>query len=42
MKAQGLSYLDNIKIEPVAVYDVTGTIAGGELGGSTITFTAAN
>jgi len=42
LSAQGLSYLDSIKIEPVAVYDITGTISGADLNGSTITLIAAN
>ena len=42
LKAQGISYLASIKIEPVAVYDVTGTVTGGDINGKSVIFTATN
>ena len=40
-KALGISYLSFIKIEPATLYEISGTITGGNIDGSTITLTAA-
>ncbi len=41
MTAAGISYLSYIKIEPATLYDVTGTISGASVDGSSIIFNAA-
>ena len=38
--ATGISYLSHITVEPVAMYEITGTISGGDINGHTITLTA--
>ena len=39
--ATGISYLSNIKVNPVSVYEVSGTISGGDINGKTIILKAA-
>lgn len=39
MTATGIGYLSFIKIEPVTLFEVTGTITGGTINGATITLT---
>ena len=41
LKAQGISYLSYIKIEPVKLYDINGTVTGGTINGSSVILTAA-
>ena len=41
MTATGISYLSFIKVEPVTMYEITGTITGGDINGKSILFTAA-
>ncbi len=41
MTATGINYLSYIKIEPATLYDVTGTISGASVDGSSIIFNAA-
>ena len=41
MTASGVSYLSYIKIEPVTLFEVSGTISGGDINGKTIMLTAA-
>ena len=36
MTATGISYLSYIKIEPATLYDISGTITGGDVNGATI------
>lgn len=40
MTATGIGYLSFIKIEPVTLFEVTGTITGGTIDGATVTLTA--
>ena len=40
MMAKGLDYLSYIKIEPVSLYTITGTIDGGDVNGAEILFVA--
>ena len=40
MTASGISYLSYIKIEPTTLYEVTGTISGGDINGSSVILTA--
>lgn len=42
MTASGINYLSYIKIEPTTLYEITGTISGGDINGSTIILTAAD
>ena len=41
MSASGISYLSNITISPESVYEISGTITGGDVNGAKIQFTAA-
>jgi pectin methylesterase-like acyl-CoA thioesterase len=41
MTATGISYLSYIKIEPATLYDISGTITGGDVNGATIILKAA-
>ena len=41
MTATGIDYLSFIKIEPVTLCEVTGTISGGDVNGSAILFTSS-
>ena len=41
MTATGIGYLSFIKVEPVTMYEITGTITGGDINGNNIIFTAA-
>ena len=41
MTATGIDYLSFIKVEPVTMYEITGTITGGDINGNNIIFTAA-
>ena len=40
MTATGISYLSFIKVEPVTMYEITGTISGGDINSKSIIFTA--
>lgn len=42
MSASGISYLSFIKIEPVTLYEISGTVTGGSIDGASICLTAAN
>ena len=42
MTASGINYLSYIKIEPTTLYEITGTISGGDINGSIIILTAAD
>ena len=41
LTAYGISYLSYIKVEPTTLYDISGTISGGDINGNTILLTAA-
>jgi pectin methylesterase-like acyl-CoA thioesterase len=41
MSASGIAYLSNITIAPESVYEISGTITGGDVNGAKIQFTAA-
>ncbi len=41
MSASGIDYLSNITIAPESVYEISGTITGGDVNGAKIQFTAA-
>lgn len=41
MTATGIGYLSFIKIEPVSLYEISGTITGGDINGKDIILTAA-
>ena len=41
MMATGVSYLSFIKIEPITLYEISGTITGGDINGKDIILTAA-
>ena len=40
MTATGISYLSNIKIEPITLFEVSGTISGGDINGKNVILTA--
>lgn len=40
MVAQGINYLSHISIEPVSLYEISGTITGGDINDTPILFTA--
>jgi pectin methylesterase-like acyl-CoA thioesterase len=42
ISASGISYLSFIKIEPVSLYEISGTISGGSIDGASVLLTAAN
>ena len=42
MSATGISYLSYIKIEPVSIYEISGTITGGSIDGAKVLLTADN
>jgi len=42
MSASGISYLSYIKIEPVSLYEISGTISGASIDGANVLLTAAN
>ena len=42
MTATGISYLSYIKIEPVTLFEVSGTISGGDINGKAMILTAAD
>ena len=41
MTATGISYLSHITVQPVTMYEITGTITGGDVNSKDIIFTAA-
>lgn len=42
ISASGISYLSYIKIEPVSLYEISGTISGASIDGANVLLTAAN
>lgn len=42
MSASGISYLNYIKIEPVTLYEISGTVTGGSIDGASVCLTATN
>lgn len=41
LTAYGISYLSYIKVEPTTLYEISGTISGGDINGETVIMTAA-